>query len=91
MLILLRLQLKNINKVKISVKEKLELFNTQKFENLYLKHKEAYSDKFEICLTEVSANNLRSMRAHEKVGFQTIHKYRDTTDDWNIILWSWGE
>ena len=59
------------------------------FENLYLKHKEAYAGKFEICLTEVSVNNSRSMRAHQKAGFQTIHNFRDQTDDWNILLWDW--
>ena len=59
------------------------------FESLYLKHKEAYSDKFEICLTEVSVNNSRSMRAHERVGFQTIHSFQDETDKWNILLWDW--
>lgn len=59
------------------------------FEKLYQKHKEAYSDKFEICLTEVSSSNTRSMRAHEKVGFKTIHNFDDATDNWNIMVWDW--
>jgi len=60
------------------------------FEKLYLKHKKAYSDTFEICLTEISATNTRSMRAHEKIGFQTIHSFQDKTDHWNILLWDWN-
>ncbi len=59
------------------------------FEKLYLKHKEIYSGKFDICLTEVSVRNKRSMKAHERVGFQTIHTFKDKTDDWNILLWDW--
>ena len=59
------------------------------FKKLYLKHKELYSDIFEICLTEVSENNSRSMKAHKKVGFKTICSFRDETDYWNILLWDW--
>lgn len=60
------------------------------FEKLYLKHKETYSEKFDICLTEVSDSNSRSMRAHQKVGFQTICSFKDKTDYWNILLWDWN-
>ncbi len=59
------------------------------FENLYLKHKELYSNTFEICVTEISANNFGSMKAHERLGFKTIHSYRGKTDTWNIVLWDW--
>lgn len=60
------------------------------FEKLYLKHRQAYSDTFDICLTEVASSNTRSMRAHEKIGFQIIHSFRDKTDNWNILLWDWN-
>lgn len=59
------------------------------FEQLYAKHKQTYSKKYELCLTEVSSSNPRSMRAHEKVGFKTIHNFEDKTDNWNILLWDW--
>jgi 2-polyprenyl-3-methyl-5-hydroxy-6-metoxy-1,4-benzoquinol methylase len=42
---------------------------------LYLKHKKSFLDKFELCLTEVSSSNLRSMKAHQKVGFETIYSF----------------
>ena len=60
------------------------------FEKLYLHHKKAYSDVFDICVTEVSAKNKRSMRAHQKIGFQTIHNFQDKTDIWNILVWDWS-
>jgi hypothetical protein len=60
------------------------------FEGLYAKHKEIYSPKFDICLTEISSSNLRSMRAHEKAGFTVLHNFDDKTDNWNIMIWDWN-
>ena len=59
------------------------------FEKLYQKHKQVYSPGFDVCLTEVSTRNARSMKAHGKVGFQTIYTFKDNTDEWNILLWDW--
>lgn len=59
------------------------------FKSLYEKHKQEYSKKFDLCLTEVSSSNTRSMRAHQKIGFKTIHTFTDETDEWNILLWDW--
>ena len=61
------------------------------FKKLYLKHKELYSDSFEYCITEVSSSNKPSMMAHQKIGFQTIYTFKDTTDEWKILLWDWNE
>lgn len=59
------------------------------FHQLYDGHRKFYSSQFDVCLTEVSSSNLRSMRAHEKVGFKTIHSFEDHTDRWNILAWDW--
>ena len=59
------------------------------FQQMYGGHKQFYSRQFELCLTEVSSSNLRSMRAHEKVGFETIYSFEDKTDRWNILAWDW--
>jgi hypothetical protein len=29
------------------------------------------------------------MRAHERVGFTALEKYRDSTDDWALLVWNW--
>jgi GNAT superfamily N-acetyltransferase len=57
---------------------------------LFQKHKEAYSGQFDFIVTEISTSNSRSMRAHEKIGFKTIHQYKDAADEWNIVLWDWN-
>ena len=59
------------------------------FEKLYAKHKETHSNKFDLCLTEVSTSNQRSMKAHERVGFKILHTFKDETDEWNILVWDW--
>jgi len=59
------------------------------FQQLYEGHKQFYAQQFDLCLTEVSSSNRRSMRAHDKVGFKVIHTFEDKTDRWNIVAWDW--
>jgi predicted GNAT family N-acyltransferase len=67
-----------------------EARGTGVFDKLYEKHKELYSGSFELCVTEVSLKNHRSARAHERIGFKSIHRYKDNTDDWDIIAWDFS-
>lgn len=61
------------------------------FERLYDKHRELYRERFDLLVTEVSTRNTRSLRAHERVGFKTLHTYRDATDEWAVVAWDWSE
>ncbi len=56
------------------------------FAKLYEKHKTELGHKYDYCITEVSDSNIRSLKAHEKVGFNNIHSFSDATDNWNILL-----
>ncbi|MBI5915053.1 MAG: GNAT family N-acetyltransferase [Bacteroidetes bacterium] len=60
------------------------------FDGLYLKHKELFSGSFDFCITEIATRNTRSLRAHRRVGFETIHTFRDETDLWEIVVWDWS-
>ena len=57
------------------------------FDSLYNKHKELLQSDYELCVTSVSTRNQRSMRAHERVGFETVNTFVDSTDEWNILVW----
>ncbi|WP_159477495.1 N-acetyltransferase [Dyadobacter sp. 3J3] len=57
------------------------------FEKLYHTHKNFYEKEFDLCITEISTSNKRSQRAHEKVGFETIHLHKDHVDEWNVVAW----
>jgi Acetyltransferase (GNAT) family len=59
------------------------------FDQLYQKHKEIYSGQFDFIVTEVATRNQRSFRAHQRVGFKTLHLHRDELDEWAVILWNW--
>ncbi len=59
------------------------------FQMLYQQHKKLFENGFDFVVTEISKGNARSLRAHEKIGFKTIHTYKDGLDEWNVVLWDW--
>src|SRR5262249_24579419 len=59
------------------------------FDALYREHRERLSPQFDACVTEVATRNMRSMRAHQRVGFTELERYRDATDEWSLIAWRW--
>ncbi len=60
------------------------------FDALYQAHRELLRDRYDLVVTEVSARNPRSLRAHLRVGFQELERYRDATDEWVLIGWDWS-
>lgn len=57
---------------------------------LYQKHKEVYGKHYDFLLTEISTSNSRSLKAHQRIGFQTIYTYKDAMDEWNVVVWDWN-
>jgi L-amino acid N-acyltransferase YncA len=55
------------------------------FDLLYAGHREHYARSYQLLVTEISARNARSLRAHQRVGFSELTRYRDETDDWVIV------
>lgn len=60
--------------------------STGLFATLYHILAEQMRDHFDFIITEVSMRNPRSLRAHEKVGFENIHQYNAEGEDWIILL-----
>lgn len=61
------------------------------FDQLYQKYKEVHSDKFDFAITEIATNNVRSLQAHKRVGFQEIHRFTDPIPmEWSIVVWDWN-
>lgn len=60
------------------------------FDNCYTAYKELYKDKYDIAITEIAYTNLRSLNAHQRIGFDEIHSYvgPDKTE-WIVVLWDW--
>jgi ribosomal protein S18 acetylase RimI-like enzyme len=59
------------------------------FDLLYRAHRERLRGNFDSVVTEVSVRNGRSLRAHQRVGFEELERYRDATDEWVVLIWKW--
>jgi hypothetical protein len=61
------------------------------FDGMYDALRGAYRDRFDFTVTEISQRNPRSLRAHRRVGFETLHVYRDAAADetWEVVVWDW--
>lgn len=60
------------------------------FDALYAGHARCYGHVYDLVVTEAATRNTRSLRAHARVGFETIDTYRDEVDEWAVIAWSFG-
>lgn len=60
------------------------------FQGLYLDMRSRLSAHFDLVVTEISSRNPRSIRAHEKVGFENIHEYAGPDGEhWVVVGWGW--
>lgn len=61
------------------------------FDGLYRQLRDAYAAQFDFVVTEISQRNVRSMRAHRRVGFETLEVYHDAAanEDWAVVVWDW--
>ncbi len=60
------------------------------FEKLYKHFQFHYKERHPYILTEIAFENIRSLKAHLKVGFRKIKTYQDTNgQDWVIVIWEW--
>ncbi len=59
------------------------------FRGLYYKMRDELMNTYDLLITEVAANNLRSLQAHHAVGFETLLVYESNGIEWNLIQWDW--
>ena len=61
------------------------------FDAMYQGHRQHFSEIFDCFVTEIDEKNQRSLAAHRRVGFETIHRYivDSTGKDWHIVAWIW--
>jgi GNAT superfamily N-acetyltransferase len=60
------------------------------FQMLYDKHKELMQPHYDFLVTEIATRNTRRIRAHEKVGFELLHRFSDEKEEWDIVVWDWS-
>lgn len=59
------------------------------FDMLYHKHRDEYGKNYDCIVTEIASSNTRSLRAHQRVGFETISRHSDAYDNWEVVVWDW--
>jgi ribosomal protein S18 acetylase RimI-like enzyme len=58
-------------------------------QRLYNHFKDCYADRYEYLVTDVAQANIRSLKAHQKTGFQVIDTLTYGGIGWDIVLWDW--
>ncbi|WP_378179523.1 GNAT family N-acetyltransferase [Aquimarina sp. SS2-1] len=59
------------------------------FRGLYQKMKSELKEKYDLLITEVASNNLRSLKAHKAIGFKNLITYESDGIEWHLISWNW--
>jgi hypothetical protein len=58
-------------------------------EGIYAEHRRVFSDKYDFAVTEIAVDNQRSLAAHHRIGFKTMHIFFDAVNgkEWHIVAW----
>jgi hypothetical protein len=61
------------------------------FDGTYNHLRLAYQTDYQCVITEIADSNQRSLRAHYRVGFETLLTYNNphTRALWHIVVWDW--
>jgi|RhiMetdeSRZDD1v2_1073273.scaffolds.fasta_scaffold13347_4 predicted GNAT superfamily acetyltransferase len=56
----------------------------------YATYRDFFETKYDFAITEIASRNQRSLNAHKRIGFETIHEYEAPDGEmWSIVLWNW--
>jgi len=60
-------------------------------DKMYNHFRECLEKDYEMVITDISSKNPRSMKAHQRVGYQSVSRFFDelTGEDWDIVVWDW--
>jgi hypothetical protein len=60
------------------------------FDECYNAYRNQFKDRYDFAITEINKRNQRSINAHKRIGFETIHEYQAPDgEEWSIVLWKW--
>ncbi len=58
------------------------------FDQLYNGQKKQLAGQYDLCVTEVAVRNKRSLKAHQRVGFQSVMQYTAPDGEiWHVLVW----
>lgn len=59
-------------------------------QRMYHAYREQHSAEFDYLVTDVDAQNVRSLKAHLKTGFEVVGSLAHQGSRWEVILWDWN-
>lgn len=60
-------------------------------DKMYQYFKDCYADQYEYLITDIAKANPRSLKAHQRKGFQIIDELSYGGIGWDIVLWDWNK
>lgn len=60
------------------------------FQGLYAFYKKELSSIYDCLFTEVATSNIRSLKAHQRVGFEILETQTTDGTTWEMINWDWN-
>jgi ribosomal protein S18 acetylase RimI-like enzyme len=57
---------------------------------MYDYYKSLHAKNYQYLVTDISQANKRSVRMHQKIGFETIGVIEQVGTGWDIVLWDWN-
>ena len=62
------------------------------FDAIYQHYKAHHQNKYDFAITEIATSNIRSRKAHQRVGFEEIHTFTDSNNlEWVIVIWNFNQ
>ena len=58
-------------------------------QRMYRAYRDQHSAEFDYLVTDVDAQNVRSLKAHLKTGFEVVGSLAHEDARWEVILWDW--
>lgn len=56
----------------------------------YAAYRDTYEKKYEMAVTDIASTNLRSRKAHQRIGFRELKSFVDEVGtEWVIVVWDW--
>lgn len=54
-------------------------------------YRQTFSPKYDFAITEIDAQNGRSLAAHKRIGFHELHRFHSPDGtEWVIVIWDWN-
>jgi hypothetical protein len=63
------------------------------FDRMYQHQQEVYGGQYKLLITDISEKNMRSQRAHERIGFRPLKTFYDSKlgENWLVVAWDWQQ